>query len=152
MFQRMPAPHQFGKAAPFWGLGGTYNLWQISAKEAGKTALQRGIKNCPYGLRQLVQTAAKLAEATNTATKSAKATNTATKSAKATNTATKSAQAASTSRGGQCEQPSHVHGVRLGLMRGKKKVRQGKGLLWPIEKVMLDYWVEYIHVSRRLFR
>ena len=120
MFQRMPAPHQSGKAALFWGLGGTYNLWQISAKEVGKTALQRGI-NCPYGLRQLVQTAAKSAEATNTATKSAKVTNIATKLAKVTSTATKSAQAASTSRGGQCEQPSHVHGVWLGLMKGKKK-------------------------------
>ena len=121
-------PHQSGKAALFWGLGGTYNLQQISAKEAGKTTLQRGI-NCPYSLRQLIQTAAKPAEATNTATKLAKATNTATKSAKATNTATKSAQAASTSRGGQCEQPSHVHGVWLGLIRARKRVRWGKGLL-----------------------
>ena len=143
MFQRMPALHQSSKAAPFWGLGSTYNLRQISAKEAGKTSLQRGI-NCPYGLRQLIQTAAKSAEATNTATKlakvtntttkSAKATNTATKSAKATNTATKSAQAASTSRGGQCEQPSHVHGVRLGLMRGKKKSTAGKRVVMADRK------------------
>ena len=143
MFQRMPAPRQSSKATPFRGLGGTYNLQQISAKEAGKTAPQRGI-NCPYGLRQLVQTAAKSAEAintatksakvTNTATKSAKATNTATKSAKATNTATKSAQAASTSRGGQCEQSSHVHGVRLGLMRGKKKSMVGKRVVMADRK------------------
>ena len=115
MFQRMPAPRQSSKAAPFRGLGGTYNLRQISAKEVGKTAPQRGI-NCPYGLRQLVQTAAKSAEVTNTATKLAKA----------TNIATKSAQAASTSKGGQCEQPSHVHGVWLELMRGKKKSMVGK--------------------------
>ena len=113
MFQRMPAPCQSGKAAPFWGLGGTYNLWQISAKEAGKTAPQRGI-NSPYGLRQLIQTAAKSAEATNTATKSA--------------------QAASTSRGGQCEQPLHVHGVWLGLMRGKKKSTAGKRVVMADRK------------------
>ena len=123
MFQRMPAPRQSGKAAPFRGLGSTYNLWQISAKEVGKTASQRGI-NCPYSLRQLVQTAAKSAEATNTAAKLAKA----------TNTATKSAQAASTSRGGQCEQPSHVHGVRLGLMRGKKKSTAGKRVVMADRK------------------
>ena len=132
MYQRMPAMRQSGKAAPFWGLGGTYNLWQISAKEAGKTT-QRGI-NCPYGLQQLIQTAAKSAEVTNTATKSAKATNTATKSAKATNTATKLAQAASTSRGRQCEQPSHVHGVQLGLMRGKKKSMVGKRVVMADRK------------------
>ena len=89
----------------------------------GKTAPQRGI-NCQYGLRQLVQTAAKSAEVTNTATKLAKA----------TNTATKSAQAASTSRGGQCEQPSHVHGVRLGLMRGKKKSTVGKRVVMADRK------------------
>ena len=133
MFQRMPAPCQSGKAAPFRGLGSTYNLWQISAKEVGKTAPQRGI-NCPYGLQQLVQTAAKSAEVTNTATKLAKATNTATNSAKATNTATKLAQAASTSRGGQCEQPSHVHGVQLGLMRGKKKSTVGKRVVMADRK------------------
>ena len=133
MFQRMPAPRQSSKATPFWGLGSTYNLRQISAKEAGKTAPQRGI-NCPYGLRQLIQTAVKLAETTNTATKLAKVTNTATKSAKATNTATKSAQAASTSRGGQCEQPSHVHGVWLGLMRGKKKSTAGKRVVMADRK------------------
>ena len=123
MFQRMPAPHQSSKASPFQGLGDTYNLWQISAKEVGKTTPQRGI-NCPYGLRQLIQTAAKSAEATNTATKLAKV----------TNTATKSAQAASTSRGGQCEQPLHVHGVRLGLMRGKKKSTVGKRVVMADRK------------------
>ena len=133
MFQRMPVPHQSGKAAPFRGLGGTYNLRQISAKEAGKTTPQRGI-SCPYSLQQLIQTAAKSAEATNTATKSAKATNTATNLAKVTNTATKLAQAASTSRGGQCEQPSHVHGVRLGLMRGKKKSMAGKRVVMADRK------------------
>ena len=133
MFQRMPAPRQSSKAAPFRGLCGTYNLWQISAKEVGKTAPQRGI-NCPYGLRQLIQTAAKSAEVTNTATKLAKATNTATKLAKATNIATKSAQAASTSKGGQCEQPSHVHGVWLELMRGKKKSMVGKRVVMADRK------------------
>ena len=133
MFQMMPAPSQSSKAAPFRGLGGTYSLWQISAKEAGKTAPQSGI-NCPYGQRQLIQTAAKLAEVTTTATKSAKVTNTATKSAKVTNTATKSAQAASTSRGGQCEQPLHVHGVQLGLMRGKKKSTVGERVVMADSK------------------
>ena len=143
MFQMMPAPCQSSKATSFWGLGGTYNLWQISAREVGKTAPQRGI-NCQYSLQQLVQTATKSAKVTNTATKSAKVTNTATKSAKvtstatksakATNTATKSAKGASTSRGGQCEQPSHVHGVRLGLTRGKKKSTVGKRVVMANRK------------------
>ena len=61
-------------------------------------------------------------------------TNNATKSAKATNTATKSAQATSTSRGGQCEQPLHVHGVWLGLMRGKKKSTVGKRVVMANRK------------------
>ena len=133
MFQRMPALCQSSKAAPFWGLGSTYNLCQISAKEAGKTTPQRGI-NCPYSLRQLIQTAAKSVEVTNTATILAKVTNTATELAKVTNTATKSAQAASTSKVGQCEQPSHVHGVQLGLMRGKKKSTAGKRVVMADRK------------------
>ena len=97
----MPAPCQSGKTAPFQGLGGMYNLRQISAKEMGKNCPQRGM-NTLYSLWQLIQTATK---STN------RVANTATESAKVINTATKSAKAASTSRGGQCEQPSHVHGV-----------------------------------------
>ena len=132
----MPGPRQSGKTAPFQGLGGPYNLRQISPKEAGKTAPQRGM-HTPYGLRQLVQghvvPTTSSTTGTCTSTKSANRTaNMATKSANRTaNTATKSA---STSRGGQCEQPSHVHGVRLGLMKGRKKSMAGKRLVMADRK------------------
>ena len=76
----MPAPCQSSKTAPFRGLGGPYNLCQISPKEAGKTAPQRGM-HTPYGLRQLVQghfvpTTSSSTTGTGTATKSVKAAST----------------------------------------------------------------------------
>ena len=124
----MPAPCQSGKTVPFQGLGGPYNLHQISPKEAGKTTPQRGI-HTPYGLRQLVQ--GHIVPTTSSTT----GTSTATKSAnRMTNTATKSVKVASTSRGGQCEQPSHVHGVWLGLMKGRKKSTVGKRLVMADRK------------------
>ena len=114
----MPAPRQSGKTAPFRGLGGPYNLCQISPKEAGKSAPQRGM-HTPYGLRQLVQ--GHVVPTTSSSTTG-------------TGTATKSVKAASTSRGGQCEQPSHVHGVRLGLMKGRKQSKAGKRLVMADRK------------------
>ena len=120
----MPAPHQSGKTAPFRGLGGPYNLRQISPKEVAKTAPQRGM-HTPYGLRQVVQGHVPTTSSTT-------GTCTATKSANRTaNMATKSA---STSRGGKCEQPSHVHGVWLGLMKGRKKSMVGKRLVMADRK------------------
>ena len=113
----MPAPRQSGKTAPFRGLGGPYNLRQISPKEAGKSAPQRGM-HTPYGLWQLVQ---------------GHAVPTTSLSITGTGTATKSVKAASTSRG-QCEQPSHVHGVRLWLMKGRKQSKAGKRLVMADRK------------------
>ena len=128
----MPALRQSGKTAPFRGLGSLHNLCQISPKEVGKTAPQRGM-HTPYGLWQLVQ--GHVVPTTSSTT----GTGTAMKSAnRMANTATKSVKAASTSRGGQCEQPSHVHGVQLGLMKGRKKS-------------MLDYGVGVHNLSRRGF-
>ena len=112
----MPAPCQSGKTAPFQGLGGPYNLCQISPKEARKTAPQRGMHTL-YGLRQLIQ--GHVVPTTSSST---------------TGTAMKSVKAASTSRGGQCEQPSHVHGVRLGLMKGRKQSKVGKRLVMADRK------------------
>ena len=124
----MPALRQSGKTAPFQGLGGLCHLCQISPKEAGKTAPQRGM-NTSYGLWQLIQ-----GQGVPT-TSSTTGTGTATKSAnRMANTAMKSAKAASTSRGGQCEQPSHVHGFRLGLMKGRKKSMVGKRLVMDVRK------------------
>ena len=114
----MPAPHQSGKTAPFQGLGSPYNLRQISPKEAGKSAPKRGM-HTPYGLRQLVQ--GHVVPTTSSSTTG-------------TGTATKSVKVASTSRGGQCEQPSHVHGVRLGLMKGRKQSKVGKRLVMADRK------------------
>ena len=113
----MPAPHQSGKTAPFRGLSGPYNLCQISPKEAGKTAPQRGMHTL-YGLWQLVQ--GHVVPTTSSSTTG-------------TGTATKSVKAASTSRG-QCEQPSHVHGVWLGLMKGRKQSKVGKRLVMADRK------------------
>ena len=109
----MPAPCQSGKTAPFLGLGGQYNLCQISPKEVGKTAPQRGM-HTPYGLQQLVQ--GHVVPTTSSSTTG-------------TGTVTKSVKVARPSRGGQCEQPSHVHGVRLGLMKGRKQSKVGKRLV-----------------------
>ena len=114
----MPAPCQSGKTAPFRGLGGPCNLHQISPKEAGKSAPQRGM-HTPYGLWQLVQE--HVVPTTSSSTTG-------------TGTATKSVKAASTSRGGQCEQPSHMHGVRLGLMKGRKQSKVGKRLVMADRK------------------
>ena len=79
----------------------------------------KGRMHTPYGLRQLVQ--GHIVPTTSSSTTG-------------TGTATKSVKAASTSRGGQCEQPSHVHGVRLGLMKGRKQSKVGKRLVMADRK------------------
>ena len=84
-----------------------------------------GGENCPtkrnahpYGLQQLVQGHVPTTSSSTTGT----------------GTATKSVKAASTSRGRQCEQPSHVHGVWLGLMKGRKQSKAGKRLVMADRK------------------